>query len=224
MNPGMWPAMRPMGVGGIGSGAYLTPTGQRLFEFVTADPRTAGLARAIGSTAVLMSGGSVSAVYEKVGSGNSDWVKVNAGGYGELTGAGTALDVTGLDLDADKGYDFVFFAKNSGGGDIDLVGRPNANTSNLRSVGTLAASATINHGVARGNSDALQTGELVRANGITQLVYRGGCYNAATGLAWNMIGQWNDVANVTSYRFVSTGNMAAGSFGLFLPKRGDFRS
>lgn len=43
------------------------------FEVVAADPRVAGLAREIGSTAVLLSGGTVGALYTKVGAGTRQW-------------------------------------------------------------------------------------------------------------------------------------------------------
>ena len=186
------------------------------FEVVAADPRVGGLAREIGSTAVLISAGAVAGVYEKVGAGNSDWTKTNAGGYAELSGAGTALDVTGLDGDADLFYGF--FAKlinNSGAIDCDVVIRPNGVTTNLRSGGTVTSATAINLMTIRPNGQGAVHGVWSAKTGaIRNCVFDSMSYDAAgSSTQLHINGQWTETAtNLTSMRIATAGGtLAAGS-------------
>jgi hypothetical protein len=180
-----------------------------MVEVVGADPRAAGLARSAGALAGLAGGADG---YVKAGSGNSDWVRIG-GYYGELTSTGSNLDVTGLNGDRDRLYEFTIVAINvQPVADTDVFFRFNSQTSNLRSTGN---ATDIYVGTARGSGTLVVRGVIWAPTGkVRQIHGTYGTYDAvgAAHVQGTFTGHWNEtVTNLTSMRAFASGGFAAGS-------------
>ena len=96
-------------------------------ETVSADPRTAGLARAVGTTVT-----DGTNYFQKLATGDSDWVRLGIDKSTVSGAAVTTLDFTGLDGDKDGGYELEGYVNNSAGADIFIELQPNAAATSMK--------------------------------------------------------------------------------------------
>lgn len=198
-------------------------------EQVSADPRVAGLAREIGSTAVTMSAGAVTGFFVKVGTGNKDWYAPSDSRCVIATGATSTLTLASLTGNRTGLIDFCYHVINGAGGDIDLKLQPNGSDTNTQSSGRSNGGAysfntQIYAGTVRGSSTSgFGRGTwYIGASGRRSMVFTLENYQAATSVSVQGGGEWTDtVTEFTSVTLAaSAATMQSGSMFACWPSTG----
>jgi hypothetical protein len=169
-------------------------------EVMAADPRVAGLSRAVGTRGAYTPTAFAYDYFEKIGAGDSDWFKLNNGKFTLLSSPAAAFVISDLDGNRDRLYHFGGILTSTSSGDVGIGIRPNGLTTNLSSArNTTVEATTMILAEARGNATVVVEGWIWAPTGAPRRIKWTANSLDANPLPYNGVGLWNEsVTNLTS--------------------------